>query len=68
MNKDKITNYKYFPENYEKDIDDLTNSTVSATEFTGLIPAINNDIDEQEAYDDIIEPRPPVLPIINNNY
>jgi len=68
MNKDKSPNYKYFPEDYEKDVDDLSNSTASATEFTGLIPTINADIDEQEAYDDISEPRPPVPPIVKNKY
>ena len=68
MDKDKKPYYKYFPENYEMDIDDLSNSTASATDFTGLIPIVNQDIDEQEAYDDIIESRPPIPPTIDNNY
>ncbi|MDD4698765.1 MAG: hypothetical protein PHV07_00730 [Oscillospiraceae bacterium] len=67
MDKSKKPDYNYFPEDYQNDIDDLSNSTASATDFTGLIPAVYQDIDEQESYDDIIELRPPIPPTMKNN-
>lgn len=67
MEKNKKPDHKYFPENFEYDLDDSPSSTASASDYTGLIPAGPDSAEEREAYDEIYKTIPKIPPEATEN-